>query len=815
MNQELWRRAEDLFHAALERSPETRAAFLENACGRDAELRRCVEDLVSRDQHSGSFLRKPLLADVTATLPSHGALLGREFGPYRIMSLLGVGGMGEVYLAHDSKLRRNVAIKAMPKEFARDQHRLARFRREARTLASLNHPNIGAIYGLEQSDGTDYLVLELVEGAPLQGPLAIAHALDCARQVADALEAAHAKGIIHRDLKPANIKITPGGRVKVLDFGLAKATPGREADQDDSQLASIAGATLPGFVVGTPAYMSPEQARGTNVDARTDIWSFGCLVFELLTGRQAFRQKTVAETIAAVLDREPDWHALPAAASEDVRELLRRCLEKEPERRPAVISEVRRAIEEIAHGSARKFSPLRHAEAHSSIAVLPFANLSSDKDSDFFTDGLTEEIINALAHVPGLKIAGRSSSFFFRGKNVEVAEIGSRLNVNHILEGSVRKAGNRIRVTAQLIKIADGFHLWSERYEREMTDIFAIQDDITRGITEVLRMKLFPDSGARPRREPNLRAYEAYLAARAHWFKGTLESQVRFREYVDRAIAIDPEFALPHMLLGGHYSMLAHLGIQAAREVIPLARAAEEEALRLEPLLPEAHALLGVWDGTFSYNWVEAERRWQLAMAREPVPRDIRFWYGNHYLLPLGRPVEALEAMAYDLEGDPLNLLYRHHRARALRHAGRLGDAEAELRKVLDLDENFPPALETLGAICTQQGRFQEALAVTEKAYALMPWAKVTAGQLAALLVRTQSRSRADAIIEDIRSDKGYGAPTAMAVFHALCGEFDQAHDWAEQAIDERYPELLKILGPLLRPTSRWPSLARRMNLPE
>jgi len=244
--------------------------------------------------------------------------------------------------------------------------------------------------------------------------------------------------------------------------------------------------------------------------------------------------------------------------------------------------------------------------------------MSADRENEYFSDGLTEEIINVLAHVPGMKVAGRTSSFFFRGKDIEFAEIGRRLNVEHIVEGSVRKAGNRIRVTAQLIKVNDGFHVWSERYDREMTDIFAIQDEITQAIAEALRLKLSPDAGTRRRQEPNPRAYEAYVKARGHWFKGTLESQARFKESVDHAIELDPEFALPYTLLGGYYSMVAHLGIRPAREVIPLARAAQEEALRLDPSLPEAHALLAVWAGTFSYDWDEAERQWRLAMGREP-----------------------------------------------------------------------------------------------------------------------------------------------------------------------------------------------------
>ncbi len=313
MKKELWRRAEDLFHAALERSPEARRAFLDEACGEDAELRRQVEVLVSKDEGAGSFLEKPVLADATAMPGARGALLGRQYGPYRILSLLDEGGMGEVYRAHDTRLGRDVAIKTLPPEFVRNRERLARFRREARTLASLNHPNIEAIYGLEESEEATCLVLELVEGDRLRGPLPLATALDRACQVAEALEVAHKHGIIHRDLKPANVKVTPDGRVKLLDFGLAKAILGAEGKQDYSQPTAVTGAgSVAGHILGTPGYMSPEQARGAEVDQRTDIWAFGCLLYELLAGKHAFGGETVSDTIAAVLEHEPDWQALPA-----------------------------------------------------------------------------------------------------------------------------------------------------------------------------------------------------------------------------------------------------------------------------------------------------------------------------------------------------------------------------------------------------------------------------------------------------------------------------------------------------------------------
>ena len=446
--------------------------------------------------------------------------------------------------------------------------------------------------------------------------------------------------------------------------------------------------------------------------------------------------------------------------------------------------------------------------------MLPFANMSADKENEYFGDGLAEEVINALAQVPGLQVAGRTSSFLFRGKDIELAEVGRRLNVEHLLEGSVRRAGNRVRVTAQLIKVADGFHLWSERYDREWTDIFAIQDEITHAIASALRIRLSVDSSTPRRHTPNLRAYEAYLKARDLWYRAMPGSFAQTKALLEHAIALDAQFALPYSLLGGCYTMLANLGFTPAHEVMPLARAAEEKALRVDPALPEAHALLGVCAGGFGHDWIGAEREWRLAMAREPVSRDVRFWYGNHYLLPIGRLAEAVETMARALQEDPLNLLYRHHYARGLRHLGRLDEAEAELRGVLDVDANFPWALETLGAVCAQQGNSEEALALTERAHVVTPWSYTVVGQLAALLDRAGDRTRTDALLETLGTGEAYGASTGLAIFHAMSGDAEQAAEWAARGIAQRFLPLVYMVAPLLRSQRQWPALARLLNLP-
>jgi eukaryotic-like serine/threonine-protein kinase len=346
MNPQRWQRIEEIYHSALRQAPETRVAFVTDACCGDGDLLQEVQSLLSADEQAGSFLETPALG-IASTL-SGVPQLSRRLGSYQILSPLGAGGMGEVYRAHDSKLGRDVAIKTLPGDFADDPERLARLRREALTLASLNHPNIGAIYDLEEADGVNCLVLELVEGETLRGPLPVEKALDYARQVAEALESAHNKGIVHRDLKPANVKVTPEGRVKVLDFGLAKAAWAKDDHQRLSQLATgTASGTVAGQIMGTPPYMSPEQARGEATDKRTDIWAFACLLYELLTGQRAFKGANLPDTVSAVLEREPYWCALPAKTPAKIRHLLRQCLQKDASRRPQDMSSVRSVVEEV------------------------------------------------------------------------------------------------------------------------------------------------------------------------------------------------------------------------------------------------------------------------------------------------------------------------------------------------------------------------------------------------------------------------------------------------------------------------------------
>ena len=711
---------------------------------------------------------------------------GVQIGPYVLLSAIGAGGMGEVWKARDTRLDRVVAIKRL-----KGQHS-ARFEQEARAIAALNHPHICQIYDI----GPDYLVMEYVDGAPLRGPLSAEEAGRLAVQIASALEEAHGRGILHRDLKPANILVTGTG-AKLLDFGLAKSIANDDATRtDDATQTDHATQTIEGTVLGTLAYMSPEQAEGKPVDQRSDVFSFGAVLYEMLSGTRAF------DGWAAVLRDNP----APLKTQSELSRIVTRCLRKAPAERFQTAAEVRVALE----GAAAK------PEQQPSIAVLPFANMSADKENEYFSDGLAEEIINELAHVPGLKVIARTSAFAFRGKEQDIRGIAEALGVRTILEGSVRRAGSRIRVTAQLINAEDGSHLWSERYDRELADVFAIQDEIAQAIAAALQMKL--STGSARQYTPKLPAYEAYLKGRHHMARFTPESLVRTREYLEQAIALDPKFALAHGELGNYFLNRALAGLIPAHEAMPLVRQAAKRALDIDPALPEAHGMLGVVAGFYDLDWKEAERRFRLAMARDPVPAHVRELYGFFYLTASGRPREAVEELERALKQDPLALLVRFRLAFCLLVAGRDLEAEAEFRQALELDENFFPVLANMSIMHALRGEFAEALACAEKACAAAPQVLIATGLLAGTLALSGDTRRAEAILEKLRPGLAYGAPRALAIYHLLYGEVEKAADWTAKPIQQRDPLMMLFLrhpvAKTLRSSSRWPALAKMMNLP-
>jgi eukaryotic-like serine/threonine-protein kinase len=707
-------------------------------------------------------------------------MIGKMLGPYEILASIGAGGMGQVYRAKDTRLGRTVAIKILNKEH------MQRFEREARAIAALNHPHICTLHDI----GPDYLVMEYVDGAAIKGPLPGEQAVRLAIQIVSALDEAHRRGILHRDLKPGNILVTSSGATKLLDFGLAKLAAGA-----DSETAS----TIEGTIMGTPAYMSPEQAQGKPIDARSDIFSFGAVLYEIISGNRPFEGTSAAQVLSAVLRDGPK----PLQTLPQLERIVMQCLAKQPVQRFQTMTEVKAALEQIS---------AKPAEQPPSIAVLPFVNMSGDKEQEYFSDGLAEEIINALAQIPGLKVTARTSAFAFRGNEQDIRRIAETLNVRTILEGSVRKSGNRIRVTAQLINAADGYHVWSKRYDRELADVFAVQDEIAASIAEALKVKLAAGSEVSLRRYiPNLPAYEAYLKARYHWAKLTPESVARCKGYSEQAIALDPEFALAHCGYAEFILILTSANFLPAHEALPRMRDEARKALEIDALLPEAHAMLGIVAGVYDYDWKEAERCFCRAMAHEPVPPGVRQWYGWFHLLLVGRGDEAIEQQKQGLKEDPLNVNWNMLLAYSFITMGRPVEAEIAARRALEFDANHAWGCLVLAWALVLQEKWGEALHIAEKATPMIP---IGLGFLAAILMHLGETVRAEGLIRKLISEEPYGTPSGLCMFYLLTGEMDTCAGWVEKAIEQRHLNAVHFALWLGRSNPRWPAIAKLMMLP-
>ena len=700
---------------------------------------------------------------------------GERLGPYEIVERIGQGGMGEVYKGRDTRLNRLVAIKQL-----KGQHS-ARFQQEAQAIAALNHPHICQIYDV----GPDYLVLEYVDGSPIQGPMPAPEAIRLALQIVSAIEEAHKRGILHRDLKPGNILLTAKG-AKLLDFGLAKLT----GDEDNDATRTIG-------VSGTPVYMSPEQAEGQALDARSDIFSFGAVLYELLAGSRAF------DSLAGVLRDEPRALDSPLSA------VVKRCLAKDPAQRFQSAAEVRAALAQLSN---------KPADQQPSIAVLPFANMSADKDNEYFSDGLAEEILNLLAKIPELKVIARTSSFAFRGKEQDIRGIGQALDVGTVLEGSVRRAGNRIRVTAQLINVKDGAHLWSERYDRQLEDVFAVQDEIAAAISTALQTKLSKPAAAKPRYVPKLAAHEALMKGWFYHWKMTPEAMGQAKAFFEQAVALDSQYALAHSSYADHLIGRAVTGIARSHDVMPQIRTHAQNALALDPSLPEAHAVLGMLAATYDYDWTEAERKFSVAMASEGIFPWARSQYAGAYLLAQGRYVEAVEQAERAVQSDPLHPLIGAIAAMCLTAAGRIAEGEVKFRELRNFHPTFVVPCIGLASLSLSQGRLEEALQNAETAYAVAPPSPQVMGALGGLLARVGEVERAEELRKRLSSLTDYQTTLGSLFFYTFSGDLDRAAEWCEKAIEERSPSLtLGLEGPVLHPlrtSSHWPRLAKLMNLP-
>ena len=725
-------------------------------------------------------------------------MIGKKLGPYEIVASLGAGGMGEVWKARDTRLGRTVAIKKV-KERHSD-----RFKQEARSIAALNHPNICQIFDI----GDDYLVLEYIEGKPLSCPLPEKEAVRLAIQIAAALEEAHQNGIIHRDLKPSNIMVTDKGSVKLLDFGLAKLY---EQDELISRVSTFdVPATQAGAVVGTVAYMSPEQAQGQPADARSDIFSFGLVLYEMLSGRRAFSGTSSLVVAAALMKENPP----PLQASRSLQNIVRRCLEKEPLGRYQTISDVRNALEQ----AFKETDSRNAAETRPSIAVLPFVNMSGDKEQEYFSDGLAEEIINALTKIPKLKVIARTSSFAFRGKEQDITKIAEALRVSTILEGSVRKAGNRIRVTAQLITAADGSHLWSERFDRQMTDVFAIQDEICQAIVDKLRVELAGGRQLVQRQTDNIEAYNLCLKGRYYYLKLTPESMEKGREYFEQAIAIDRNYAWAWCKLARFYFVMGYLGFMPPSAATAQANQAIKKALDLDDRLSEAHAVVGMLRAG-KFDWKKSDLSFRRALELDPRSQDNWQAYSLFYLVPVGRMDEAIAASKKALKLDPLSP-HLLHQLGLRYYMNRQYDLALEhQRNALELDSHYSWSQMSLGQIYVETGKLDEAIQAMQLGIQLMertPYGLSWLGFAYARADRTEDAKKILVELQDL-AQKEYVLPSSFALIYTGLGEIEQAFGWLEKAVDEFDISMLHFHGAptfdSLRSHPRYETLLRKMNL--
>jgi len=712
-------------------------------------------------------------------------MLGKTISHYRIIEKLGEGGMGVVYKAEDTKLRRPVALKFLPPELTRDAKAKERFVHEAQAASALDHPNICTIHEIDETnEGQTFIAMACYEGESLKtkierGPLKLNEVLDIAVQIAQGLVKAHEQKIIHRDIKPANVLITRDGLVKIVDFGLAK-------------LSGRTKLTRAGTTPGTVSYMSPEQLRGGDIDQRSDIWALGVVLYEMVTGEAPFTGDYEQAVNYSIMNEAPrPIRTLCPDAPVEAERLIEKTLSKDPNGRYQKTTELLRALQSLKKRLESSSVDLAGSDAIGvpSIAVLPFVNMSPDPENQYFGDGLAEELINALAQLKGVRVAARTSAFRFRGGNVDIREIGEKLNVGTVLEGSVRKAGNRLRITAQLINIEDGYHVWSERFDREMKDIFDIQDEITRAIVDRLRVELV-GSKDRPLVSScteNLEAYSAFLQGRFYWNSLTPEGWTRSFELFQRAIELDPMFALPHAWLSVYYGSQAFWGNVALKEVAPKARAAAQRALALDDSLGFAHGDLAWAFWFIDWDFRAAEREFKRAFELDPGSALGRTNYAL-FLACRGRKEDAVREARLCLKLDPLSSLVAAWSAGALYGVGEIEESIDTSLKAIAMDPDHWQSYLHLGMAYLHASMVEKAAAAWEKAVDLSGGSSATLAWLAAAYYLMGKNREADKLIDrlDERAKQTYVPPMFFAWISVARGEPKAALAYVKHAIQER-----------------------------
>jgi serine/threonine-protein kinase len=780
---------------------------------------------------------------------------GTRLGPYEILAPLGAGGMGEVYRARDTRLRREVAVKVLPDHLVSDPESLVRFEREGRAIASLAHPNILDIHDFGNEAGILFLVTELLEGETLRqrlvgSSLPWRSAVEIGLAVADGLAAAHARGMIHRDLKPENIFLTFDGRVKILDFGLARPEP-----QGSSETSpTVATPTKTGAVMGTVGYMSPEQARGGPADARSDIFSFGCLLYEMVTGRRAFLAGSAAETLVQILKEEPaDPGDLVKDLPEHLRLVILRCLSKYPESRfesardlafalrvaKTDLGDLRGARDQIERRTIRPIflvtgsvvlaglaivaltRLLDRAGPIDSLAVLPFTNADKSPAAAYLSEGITESVINNLLQLPQLRVIPRTSVFEYKGGR-DPFRAGRELGVRAVLTGHVSKVGDSLVVQAELTDVKRQSQLWGKRFQEKLSDSFAVQERIAHEILKSLRLKLSGEEEEQltKRHTEDAEAYNLYLKGRHHWNKRTEEEVAKGIAFFEQAIARDPGYSLAYAGLADSYLLLAFYGWRPPREVLPRMRAAAVRALELDEELAEGHATLADLRYLFEWDWAGAETGFRRAIELNPNYATAHQWYAN-YLAVLKRPDEACAEIRRAEELDPLNPVISMDVGLTCYYAA--GDNEKAIdqyRKVLELHPGFGLTYLYLGLAHLGRSDFAEAFPVLETVKRLAPGEPDSIALLGYAYALTGKRRAAEEALKELKAlaNERYVSAFPIAWVYMGLGDKDRAFEWLEKAYEERAGRLvhLKVLRAFdpLRSDARFEDLMRRLKFP-
>jgi eukaryotic-like serine/threonine-protein kinase len=796
-----------------------------------------------------------------------GLTAGTRLGAYQILAPLGAGGMGEVYRATDTRLGREVAVKVVSGHLMNDPNALARLEREARTVAALSHPNIVALYDFGRENGIVFAVMELLEGEPLERYLATEHlswrrALEIAVSVADGLASAHGKGLVHRDLKPANIFITRDELVKLLDFGLAKQDPFRSTLQTGSPTA--AAETEPGAILGTVGYMSPEQVRGERADHRTDIFSLGCVLYEMLTRRRPFGGDTPAETLAAILRDQPcEFAAADRHIPPRVDAVVRRCLEKNPDRRFQSARDLAFALREILNdsqtapssaGTATSKTRVRRgpvlvtasllivfaavvwfdARARSllvpdgggrirSLAVLPLTNLSADPGQEYFADAMTEELTTRLAKLGNWRVTSRTSVMGYRGTRKRVPEIARELAVDAILEGSVIRDGSRVKITAQLIDGRTDRHLWADTYERELESVLAIENDVARAVAREVDVKLTPDGNAglaAATRNVLPAAFDAYVRGRHAWDKrgeSDLHEAIRFFQ---ESIDADPTYAPAYAGMADCYAQLGYGSYISPEDAFPRARAAARKALELDPTLAEAHASLGYALMYYDWNFSGAEAEYKRAIELNPNYAVAHQWYA-YLLTAIERPLSDADGeIATAKSLDPLSVPINIDRAYILHYYGRNEEALRSIRIALEMNPKYAPGYFWLGRIYTSEGQYGDAETALRKIGPLRTWTPAMAvqGYLYAKSGRPQEARKVLAEFDELLRQGRYASGYAIAVIYAGLGDRERVFSYLDAAYQERSHWLVWLKRDPrwndVRSDARFQNLVRKIGLP-